>query len=74
MKLVPEWRHIIKRAWSIRLMLIAALLDGFNACWFAFGDTVPHGYFLAVGMLASMAAVVARVVHQPRMRGAIDAG
>lgn len=68
MKLVDDWRKILRRAWSVRLMLFAGLMDGFNACWFAFADSTPHGVFLAVGMGASLAAVMARIIEQPKMR------
>ncbi|WP_459349809.1 DUF7940 domain-containing protein, partial [Rhodovulum sulfidophilum] len=31
MHLVPHWRALIRRAWSIRLILIAGLLSGIEA-------------------------------------------
>lgn len=31
MKLLPQWRRLIRRAWSMRLMLFAGLLTGCEA-------------------------------------------
>ena len=41
-RLLPDWRDILRRAWSIRLMLLAGLLSGCEAVLSATGtDWLP---------------------------------
>jgi len=30
-RLIPEWRRVLRRAWSLRLMVVAGLLSGCEA-------------------------------------------
>lgn len=64
MKMIPEWRRIIKRAWSIRLMLIAGLLSGLEVALPFFADSMPRGVFAAASGVTVMAAFVARLIAQ----------
>lgn len=42
LRLLPDWRRILRKAWSIRLIGIAALLTGAEAVLSAFGtDWIP---------------------------------
>lgn len=36
-RLIPEWQRVLKRAWSIRLILLAGLLTGCEALINVFG-------------------------------------
>lgn len=64
MNLLPEWRVILRRAWSIRLMLLAALLSAAEvALQFAVLD-IPHGMFAALSAMTTAAAFCARLVAQ----------
>ena len=40
-QLLPDWRDILRRAWSIRLMLLAGLLSGCEAILPLFSDSIP---------------------------------
>lgn len=41
-RLIPEWRRVLNRAWSIRLILLAGLLTGCEALINVFGaDQLP---------------------------------
>ena len=71
MKPVPEWRRVLRHAWSIRLLVIAALLSGLEAA-IQFGvpmvsDSLPWWARLAVAALNPVvvgAAFVARLIAQ----------
>lgn len=70
MHLIWNWRQVLKRAWSIRLTLIAAALGGLEFGFQVFMDNppIPRGTFAALGALVSAAAAIARVVSQPSTR------
>lgn len=64
---IPDWRRVLRRAWSVRLMLLAALLEGVNAVLPLFTPREPPVWFAAVTFAVVCAALVARFVVQPRM-------
>lgn len=71
MRLIDEWRWLIKRAWSVRLMVVAALLSGLEVCLSVMSayqvDTpIPAGLFAILSGLVTVAALVARFVAQVR--------
>lgn len=74
MKLLPNWRAILRHAWSIRLILLAALLSGLEVALAIVGPFVPvrPGIFAAVSMLVTMGALIARFVAQSQISGATD--
>lgn len=63
MTLLPDWRRILRRAWSVRLILLAALLSGAEAILPVFGAAVPPWATFCV----VAGALVARIVAQPGM-------
>lgn len=74
MKFLPNWPAILRHAWSIRLIRIAALLSGFEVALAIVGPFVPvrPGVFAAVSMLVTMGALIARFVAQSHISGASD--
>lgn len=64
MKLYDNWRSIVRKAWSIRLMVVAAVLSGFEVILPFFQDLVPRGAFAALSFAAVAGAFVARIVAQ----------
>lgn len=64
MKLTTEWKKIIKKAWSIRLMVVAALLSGIEVILPFFSGSIPKGSFAGLSFLAVSSAFVARLVAQ----------
>lgn len=60
----PRWRLILRRAWSVRLMLLAGLLTGAEAALPFLGHTLPRGVFATASGLTVAAAFVARLVAQ----------
>lgn len=67
MRLVDNWRAVLRRAWSVRLMLLAGLLSGVEAALPFISEVIPMNP-RALGVLTAgvvMLAVVARLVAQP---------
>ena len=62
---VHDWKQVLRRAWSVRFMLLAVALNGLGAVWFALADHVPIKLFIAGGVLVPLLALTARLVHQP---------
>ncbi|WP_376742164.1 hypothetical protein [Ensifer canadensis] len=61
---IPNWRLVLRYAWSIRLMLLAALLSGTEVALPFFEYSIPAGIFAALSALTTAAALVARFVAQ----------
>ena len=68
MRLVPDWKRIVRKAWSIRLAVLAAVLSGLEVILPMYSASLPRGTFVALSFACTCAALVARVVAQPKMR------
>jgi len=66
MKPVPNWRKVLRRAWSVRLMILAALLSGFEVALPLLDGLlpIPAGVFAALSGLTVGGAFIARIVAQ----------
>jgi hypothetical protein len=64
MHLINDWKTVLKRAWSIRLIILAGTLTGLEVALPLFSDAVPRGVFAGLSAIASIAALWARVVAQ----------
>lgn len=64
MKLISNWRDILRYAWSIRLMILAGVLSGVEVILPLFADCCPRGLFAVLSMLTIAGAFVARIVAQ----------
>lgn len=64
MKLHTNWRIILCKAWSIRLIIIAGLLSGIEVALPLLGDQIPTGVFATLTAFFCGAAFVARLVAQ----------
>ena len=65
--LLPDWKRLIRRAWSLRLILLAGLLTGCEAVLSAAGtDWLPGPQWARMVLLFAVlgAAFVARLVAQ----------
>lgn len=70
MGLRTDWKLIFRRAWSIRLMLLAAALSGCEVVFTVLTPEllgIPPGLFAAFAGLASAAATVFRLLTQPNL-------
>lgn len=66
MSLKPNWRDIFRKAWSIRLGVLAGLFSGAEVILPLFMDAMPRNVFALLSMLSVLGAVVARLVAQPK--------
>lgn len=67
MNLAHDWRRIIKKAWSFRLVALAAVLSGGEVVLPLAESAIPHGVFAAASFVVTAAALVARITAQPKM-------
>ena len=65
--LIDDWRYVLRRAWSIRLILIAGLLSGCETVLAAFGHEwlpLPRWASALLVTTVVMGALVARLLAQ----------
>jgi len=65
--LLPEWRCILRHAWSIRLTVLAGLFSAAEVILPLFVDVLPRHLFVVLAFVAIVGAAVARLVAQPEM-------
>lgn len=66
-----NWRELILNAWSVRFAVIAAVCDGVAMLCGFFTDA-PDTYrpwFAGIGMVATIAAPIARLMPQSNVNG-----
>jgi hypothetical protein len=64
--LIANWREVLKRAWSIRWIVLAGFLSGievFLPLIDGYWD-VPRGVFAALSAVATCAAFISRILVQ----------
>jgi hypothetical protein len=68
LRLVPNWREVLARAWSVRLIALAALLSGAEAALYLVGYRLPLTELQKALLFFAIAAAafVARLVAQKR--------
>lgn len=67
MKLISDWRHVLQRAWSIKLLLLAAVFCGAEAALPLLCGFIPPRLFAALSFLTVAGAFVARILAQKDM-------
>ena len=68
MQLGSQWKNVVRKAWSIRFMLLAGLLSGVEVVLPLFVDSFPRGLFAALSAFFTGAAFVARIVVQKEVK------
>lgn len=66
MKLLPNWRDVLAKAWSIKFMVLAAIMSGVEVVMSILqpSNTLPPGVFAALAGVVTSAALVARLLAQ----------
>lgn len=64
MKLLADWKKLVRYAWSIRLVILAGLLSAAEIILPLFFHTMPRYIFGVLSFFFTCAAVVARLVAQ----------
>lgn len=65
----PDWKQIVKKAWSFRLIALAALLSGAETVLPMFEASFPKGIFSAASGVVTAVALLARVIAQKDLNG-----
>lgn len=68
-QLIPDWKRVLRRAWSVRLSLLGAALGGVEMALPLFSDAFPRNVFLVLAMVVMVGGAVARLVAQPKTMG-----
>lgn len=72
MTLIENWRTVLAKAWSLRLILLSGLLSGLEVAmpsissFFEPLDLIPQGTMAILAVLVSAAAGISRIVAQPK--------
>lgn len=64
MQLYPNWKELVRRAWSIRFLVLAGFLSGCEVILPFFSEDIPRNLFAVLSFVAVSAAFVARLVAQ----------
>jgi len=67
MNLIPEWKKVGVRLWSIRLALFSAALSAVEVALPLLDASMPRGVFAGLSASVAFAAAVARLVAQPKL-------
>jgi Kef-type K+ transport system membrane component KefB len=62
--LIPDWKKVLRRAWSARLMLLAAIMSGVEIALPFFANAMPRGVFAGLSFAAVSGAFIARFIAQ----------
>lgn len=65
-ELIPDWKRVLRRAWSIRLMLLAGLLSGVEVILPIITDALPWPRWASASLVAVVVsgAFVSRLLAQ----------
>ena len=64
MELIENWKEVLQKAWSVRLIIVAAILSGIEAVLPMFEASFPQGVFAAASGVVTACALLARVLAQ----------
>ena len=64
MRVKDDWRNVVRKAWSVRLMVLAFLLTMAEVMLPFFSDAVPPKLFAVLSGLAVAGAFVSRLIAQ----------
>jgi hypothetical protein len=68
MKLLADWKLILRRAWSIRLWALAALFEAAGMVLPLFVDAMPRVAFSLLSLVAAGGGIWARLIEQKGMK------
>lgn len=66
--LVRNWRAVLRKAWSVRLIALAAILSGLEVGLPFLFDFIEPGLLALLSVLTTAAALVARLCAQKDIR------
>ena len=66
MTLHDNWRYLLRKSWAVRWIALAGLLSGVEVVLPLFSDAMPRNVFALLSLVATISAVVARLMVQPK--------
>lgn len=72
MKLVDDWKPLLKKAWSLRLIAISVVLMGVDTAMPFFAPEHPSRAFAYSAMVVSIFASIARLMPQKGLANGTD--
>lgn len=64
MKLKSDWKQVLRKAWSVRLIILAGIFTGAEMVVPLFSDALPRNTFAVLSGITTAAALIARVIMQ----------
>lgn len=64
MKLHQNWREILKKAWSIKLTILAMVFSVMREVVSLYADLLPRHVFAVLTVIALLGVLVARIIWQ----------
>lgn len=74
MRLLWNWKQVLKKAWSIRFALISAVLSAMEFVIPYVSPAEPNGLFALAAGAVSLASALARIIAQPSLWRSDDVG
>ena len=68
-RVIPNWRRVLRYAWSVKLIILAGILTGLEAMLPLVADVFPPRWFAALTFAVVMGALVARFTVQQKLSG-----
>lgn len=65
--LKSDWKQILRKAWSVRLIILAGLFSGLEVVVPLFSDAIPRNTFALLSGISTAGALIARVMMQRNM-------
>lgn len=67
MRLLPEWKWLLRKAWSIRLHLLSGICSIIALVLPFVGDKVPVQVLIGLATIATFGGMFSQLVAQPKM-------
>lgn len=73
MRLIEDWDKVLRKAWSVKFSILAALLGGAEvAVQLVKPAGIPDGAFAGIAAAVSIGATLARLLQQQELSGGKD--
>lgn len=69
-ELVEDWQVVIRKAWSFKLFIVAALFSAAEYVVPLYAQEMPRGLFAIVTFVVTIAGAVSRILAQRSMKNA----
>jgi len=67
-KLIADWKRVLRRSWAIRLNLLSCVLSTAELVVNLLTPQFPSGRFIIAAAIVSLSAGIARVIEQKNLR------